>query len=109
MAKDLSAVIIKDLKTRTIGRKVFYLPRVASTMDIARQEALKGAAEGTIVITGEQTGGRGRFTHISGLSSRKRLGRNAQVDAGPFPCHQLAKAEERHAHAHGTLCRDGEL
>ena len=62
MAKDLSAVIIKDLKTRTIGRKVFYLPRVASTMDIARQEALKGAAEGTIVITGEQTGGRGRFT-----------------------------------------------
>jgi BirA family biotin operon repressor/biotin-[acetyl-CoA-carboxylase] ligase len=62
MAKDLSAAAItKGLKTAIIGRKVFYLPRVVSTMDIARQEALKGASEGTVVIAGEQTGGRGRL------------------------------------------------
>ncbi|OGN99290.1 MAG: biotin--[acetyl-CoA-carboxylase] ligase [Chloroflexi bacterium RBG_13_51_52] len=62
MSKDLSAAAItKGLKTRKIGRKVFYLPRVTSTMDIARSEAIKGAAEGTVVIAGEQTGGRGRL------------------------------------------------
>jgi len=62
MVKDLSAAAItKGLKTRKIGRNVIYLPRAVSTMDIARQEALKGAAEGAVVVAGEQTGGRGRL------------------------------------------------
>ena len=61
VAKDLSAAIAKGLKTDCIGRRVIYLPSVTSTMDIARQEAQKGAAEGTVVIAGEQTGGRGRL------------------------------------------------
>jgi BirA family biotin operon repressor/biotin-[acetyl-CoA-carboxylase] ligase len=56
-----SAVITKGLKTKIIGRKVIYLPSVPSTMDAAREEALKGAVEGTVVITGEQTAGRGRL------------------------------------------------
>jgi BirA family biotin operon repressor/biotin-[acetyl-CoA-carboxylase] ligase len=62
MAKDLTAATITEgLKTRIIGGKVFYLPRVTSTMDIARSEAVKGAAEGTVIIAGEQTRGRGRL------------------------------------------------
>lgn len=62
MAKELNAVMLKrGLKTNVIGRKILYLPSVASTMDIAHNEALKGALEGTIVIAGKQTRGRGRL------------------------------------------------
>jgi BirA family biotin operon repressor/biotin-[acetyl-CoA-carboxylase] ligase len=61
VAKGLSVAIAKGLKTDCIGRRVIYLPSVSSTMDIARQEAKKGAAAGTVVIAGEQTGGRGRL------------------------------------------------
>ncbi len=62
MVKELSAAAItRGLKTSIIGRRVIYLPSVASTMDAARSEALKGAARGTVVIAGEQTGGRGRL------------------------------------------------
>lgn len=62
VAKDLSAIAItKGLKTKIIGRKVIYLPSVPSTMDAARQEALKGVGEGTVVVAGEQTEGRGRL------------------------------------------------
>ena len=48
------------LNTDFFGKKAIYYPRLESTMDIARQEAQQGTAEGTIVIAGEQTGGRGR-------------------------------------------------
>ena len=62
MAKDFTAAAItRGLKTSLIGREVIYLPSVASTMDAARSEALKGTTAGTVVITGEQTGGRGRL------------------------------------------------
>ncbi len=59
---NLSAdAVTKDLGTRFIGQRVLYYPSVASTMDIARQEAQQGAAEGTVIIADEQTGGRGRL------------------------------------------------
>lgn len=62
MVKQLSSeTITKGLKTRYIGREVLYYPSLPSTMDAAREEALKGAKEGTVVIAGEQTGGRGRL------------------------------------------------
>jgi BirA family biotin operon repressor/biotin-[acetyl-CoA-carboxylase] ligase len=62
VAKDLSpSAITKGLKTTSIGRNVIYLPRTNSTMDAARQGALKRAIAGTVVIAGEQTGGRGRL------------------------------------------------
>jgi BirA family biotin operon repressor/biotin-[acetyl-CoA-carboxylase] ligase len=48
------------LGTRFIGRNLLYFPRVTSTMDIALQAARKDAPEGTVVIAGEQTVGRGR-------------------------------------------------
>lgn len=62
MAKEITAAsIARGLKNNIIGRKIVYLPTVASTMGIARNEALKGVLEGTVIIAGEQTGGRGRL------------------------------------------------
>jgi BirA family biotin operon repressor/biotin-[acetyl-CoA-carboxylase] ligase len=58
---DLSPAIITDnLGTSFAGQRVIYYPRLSSTMDIARQEARRGALQGTVIIAGEQTGGRGR-------------------------------------------------
>lgn len=58
----LSAAAIGDnLGTNLVGQRVLYYPSVASTMDIAREEALRRAPEGTVIIAGEQTGGRGRL------------------------------------------------
>jgi len=47
--------------TGFFGKKVIYYPRVTSTMDAARSEARKGTDNGTVVIAGEQTEGRGRM------------------------------------------------
>ena len=55
-----SVSITRNLETRIIGQRVIYYPRLTSTMDIARQEAEQGATEGTVVIAGEQTAGKGR-------------------------------------------------
>jgi len=43
-----------------IGREVIYYPCVSSTMDVAAREARRGAPEGTVIIAGAQTAGRGR-------------------------------------------------
>ena len=46
-ASDLSAALITGgLETRFIGQRVLYYPRLRTTMDVARQEALNGAPEG---------------------------------------------------------------
>ena len=50
-----------SLGTQLLGKNIIYSPRLTSTMDAARQEARQGAAAGTVVIAGEQTGGRGRL------------------------------------------------
>lgn len=49
------------LVTRTFGRNLVFEPSVGSTMDIARDAAARGAAEGTLVVADEQTAGRGRL------------------------------------------------
>ena len=49
-----------NIGTRFIGQRVLYFPRLASTMDLARGEARKGAGKGLVVIADEQTAGRGR-------------------------------------------------
>jgi len=54
-------LISEHLDTRFIGQRLLYFPSIVSTMDIARQEALKKAAEGTAVLTDRQTAGRGRL------------------------------------------------
>ena len=56
--------ITRDLKTRFVGRKAFYYPSLASTNDMAKQEARHGATEGTIIIADEQTSGKGREKRV---------------------------------------------
>ncbi|MDD4859040.1 MAG: biotin--[acetyl-CoA-carboxylase] ligase [Dehalococcoidales bacterium] len=59
---ELSAEIITNgLNTKIVGQRVIYLPSVTSTMDAAKQEARRGASEGTAVTTDEQTAGKGRI------------------------------------------------
>ncbi len=52
--------ITNGLETRFIGQRVIHFTRLKSTMEMARQEARRGADEGTVVIAEEQTAGRGR-------------------------------------------------
>jgi BirA family biotin operon repressor/biotin-[acetyl-CoA-carboxylase] ligase len=60
--KELSASLItKGLKTTRIGQNVRYFASLPSTMDAARREIKQGSKEGTVIIAGEQTGGRGRL------------------------------------------------
>jgi BirA family biotin operon repressor/biotin-[acetyl-CoA-carboxylase] ligase len=60
--QELSVSLIKkNLSTRFIGQKIVYYPILASTMETAREEARQGTADGTVVIAGEQTAGRGRL------------------------------------------------
>lgn len=56
--------ITRNLKTRFVGQRVIYYPRVASTMELAKLEAKKGVTEGTVIVAGEQTAGRGRMKRI---------------------------------------------
>ena len=49
------------LAHRVIGNRICHYDTIGSTMDEARRLASEGASEGTVVITEEQTAGRGRF------------------------------------------------
>ena len=58
----LSPALISDnLGTRFIGQRVICYPSLASTIEVAREEAQLGAAAGTVIIADEQTAGRGRM------------------------------------------------
>ena len=62
VADDLSPeAITSGLETRFIGQRVIYQTKLASTMEVAKVEARRGAPEGTVVIAGEQTKGKGRM------------------------------------------------
>ena len=58
------ASITSNLGTHFIGQRVFYYPTLASTMEVAKQEAQLGAVEGAVVIADEQTAGRGRIKRV---------------------------------------------
>ena len=60
----LPTSITDNLGTYIIGQRIIYYPRLTSTMDVARQEAQLGAAEGTVVIADEQTAGKGRIKRV---------------------------------------------
>ena len=49
------------LRTRIVGRTLFYATETTSTMDVARREAAAGAPDGTVVVAERQTAGRGRL------------------------------------------------
>jgi BirA family biotin operon repressor/biotin-[acetyl-CoA-carboxylase] ligase len=50
-----------SLGTRLIGRRIDYYPVIGSTNDEAKGLAAAGAPNGTLVITDEQTAGKGRM------------------------------------------------
>lgn len=56
--------VYQGLKTKAFGRKIIYFDSLSSTMDMATQLALKGAREGTVVLSETQTKGRGRLGRI---------------------------------------------
>lgn len=49
------------LTTRALGRELVILNRTGSTNDVAKDLAVQGAPEGTVVLADEQTAGRGRM------------------------------------------------
>ncbi len=51
------------LDTRVFGKKIYSYTKVESTNEIAYRLAEHGAEEGTVVIAGEQTKGKGRADH----------------------------------------------
>ena len=58
------ASITNNLGTRFVGKRVIYYPSLASTNETAKQEAQQGAAEGTVIVTDEQTAGKGRIKRL---------------------------------------------
>jgi BirA family biotin operon repressor/biotin-[acetyl-CoA-carboxylase] ligase len=48
------------LRTRCLGRRIVYLPEVDSTNRVAKELAMAGEPEGTLVVADMQTAGRGR-------------------------------------------------
>jgi len=52
--------ITKNLGTRFVGQRVICYTTVTSTNELAKEEARRGATEGTVIIAEEQTVGKGR-------------------------------------------------
>jgi BirA family biotin operon repressor/biotin-[acetyl-CoA-carboxylase] ligase len=50
-----------NLNTAIVGKKIYYLETVSTTMDVALRLGAEGAVEGTIVLAEMQTKGRGRL------------------------------------------------
>lgn len=57
IAEDLT----RNLGTEIVGLRVVCLGKTNSTMDVARQHAESGAADGTVITAEQQTSGHGRF------------------------------------------------
>lgn len=53
--------IMAQLETDFIGREIHYFEKVSSTNTVAKQQAQKGAKEGTTIIAETQTKGKGRL------------------------------------------------
>jgi BirA family transcriptional regulator, biotin operon repressor / biotin---[acetyl-CoA-carboxylase] ligase len=53
--------IANRLHTKIIGKKVYYFDDIPSTMDVAMQLGMAGAAEGTLVVAETQAKGKGRL------------------------------------------------
>jgi len=61
MTSLLPREIKNGLQTKTIGRTIHFFLEVTSTNDIAKELALKGAKEGTVIVAVTQSRGRGRL------------------------------------------------
>jgi len=51
----------ENLRTKILGRAILYFWELTSTNDVAKELAVKGVKEGTIVVAETQTMGKGRF------------------------------------------------
>jgi len=58
---EIETQITNRLNTGFVGRQIYYYRQVATTMETARDLVKKGAVEGTVVIAGTQTSGKGRI------------------------------------------------
>jgi len=52
------------LSLSVIGRSILYYPVLESTVDTAKGMAMAGVCEGTVVLAGQQTAGRGRMGRL---------------------------------------------
>jgi BirA family biotin operon repressor/biotin-[acetyl-CoA-carboxylase] ligase len=59
--QDIRTCLQSRLTTKFVGRHLYYYHQLPTTMETARELARKGAAEGSVVIAGTQTAGRGRL------------------------------------------------
>lgn len=59
--KLLPEEVLEGLKTRTFTGPVHHFETLDSTNDLAKELAVQGAPEGTVVVAEAQTGGRGRL------------------------------------------------
>ncbi len=57
-------IVANNLNTKIVGRNILYFPSVTSTNDIAKEKARLKAPEGTVIIAGEQTAGKGRLGRV---------------------------------------------
>ena len=55
-------LLLHKLKTEVVGRALHCFESIDSTNRMARQLAEQGAPDGTVVVAGHQTGGRGRLS-----------------------------------------------
>ncbi len=53
--------INRGLNTKFIGKKIYYFDSIGSTMDMAQELGIKQAAEGTVILSENQSKGRGRM------------------------------------------------
>ncbi|MBM4445771.1 MAG: biotin--[acetyl-CoA-carboxylase] ligase [Chloroflexi bacterium] len=60
-SQDIKASIQNRLNTKFVGRQLYYYHRLATTMKTAKELVREGTAEGTVVIAGTQTAGKGRI------------------------------------------------
>jgi len=61
IARFSSKALRDGLTTRFVGRRLEYRGALVSTQDLARELARAGTPEGTVVLAGRQTAGRGRL------------------------------------------------
>lgn len=59
--QDIRTCLQSRLTAKFIGKHLFFYQQLRTTMETARELANKGTAEGTVVIAGTQTAGKGRI------------------------------------------------
>ncbi len=53
--------ICRGLKTQVLGKTIYCFRSAGSTNTLAQRYAIKGAPDGTVIVAGKQTAGRGRL------------------------------------------------